>query len=190
MLLLPKRKNHRKKLKILGVLHVISAQRGKISVLDFIAQCNDDINPANNEQLVQAGFGTVVTDCDNEINISDSECKSLIFVGGYVGFKIDKTKVNCILFQNELITEHVLEVDFVASGEYTYLWDLDRGGLKWPTDFLVEVVTQVYLVFRCIVSPVYEAKFLEQSNNKSIIVGLSMERLQMLGLLEGECISL
>jgi hypothetical protein len=54
--------------------------------------------------------------------------------------------------------------------------------------FLVEVVTQVYLVFRCIVSPVYEAKFLEQSNNKSIIVGLSMERLQMLGLLEGECI--
>lgn len=96
--------------------------------------------------------------------------------------------MNCILCQNEFVTEHILELDFVATGEYTYLWDLDRGGLKWPTDWLVEIVTQVYLVFQCIVSPVYETKFLEQPNNKAIIVGLSMERIKMLGLLEGECI--
>jgi len=38
------------------------------------------------------------------------------------------------------------------SDDYQYLSDISRGGLKWPTDFLVEVVTQVFIVFRIIVS--------------------------------------
>jgi hypothetical protein len=36
----------------------------------------------------------------------------------------------------------------------------DRGGLRWPTDFLLEVVTQVFIVFQALISKDFENKFL------------------------------
>ena len=49
------------------------------------------------------------------------------------------------------------------------LSDICREGLKWPTDFLVEVVPQVFIVFRKIVSKDYESKFLAVSYQKSVL---------------------
>ena len=71
--------------------------------------------------------------------------------------------------------------------DFTYLSDLDRGGLKWPTDFLLEIITQVYLGFRVVVSKDYETRFLTCSKQKSVLHKLANERLIDCGTIVGEC---
>ena len=65
----------------------------------------------------------------------------------------------------------------LSSVDFTYLSDIDRGGLRWPTDFLLEIVTQVYLLFRVIVSKDYEGQFLMCKKQKSVLQNLTTERL-------------
>jgi hypothetical protein len=63
--------------------------------------------------------------------------------------------------KNELVTAHELTVE-IEDEQFDYLRGLDRGGLKWPTELLVEVVTQVFYVFNCLISSKYESKFLHK----------------------------
>jgi hypothetical protein len=84
------------------------------------------------------------------------------------------------------VCDKTLQYD-LSSVDFTYLSDLDRGGLRWPTDFLLEVVTQVFLVFRVIVSKDYEVQFLTCNNQKSVLQQLATERLIDCGTTVGEC---
>ena len=63
--------------------------------------------------------------------------------------------------------------------------EISRGGLNWPTDFLAEVVTQISLAFK--VSRDYECKFLAASNQKAILMKLSVGQLIACGVVIGEC---
>jgi len=40
----------------------------------------------------------------------------------------------------------------LGTNEFMYLFENGRGGLKWPADFQLEIVTKAFLVFRVIVS--------------------------------------
>ena len=122
--------------------------------------------------------------CD-DIELSNGETQSLVFISGYVGFKVVR-KLSCSLCESELVCDKTLQYD-LSSTDFTYLSDIDRGGLKWPTDFLLEVVTQVFLVFRVIVSKDYESKFLMCNNQKSVLQKLAAERLTDCGTTAGEC---
>jgi hypothetical protein len=173
-----------KKLKIVSMLKLLS--KISVSIKDFIADCSDAIN-SGADNTVDGEFLNVINDCDINVSVSESECKSLIFISGYVAHKLLKNKINCELCKNELITEHSLEVE-IDGEQYMYLHDLDRGGLRWPTDLLVDVVTQVFLVFRCLISDKYETKFQIVSNQKALVIKLSLDRLNTLELLLGECV--
>ena len=162
----------------------MSKQHGKISLMDFIANCEENITAATAIDIVNAGFSNIMNICVINVEINDSECKSLIFIGGYVGFKIVQDKITCDLCTNELVKNFDLNLD-IASTAFSYLRDLDCGRLKWPTDLLVEIVTQVFLVFRCIVSENYKGKFLELLNNRSVFVHLAADRLTLLRLMDG-----
>lgn len=58
--------------------------------------------------------------------------------------------------------------------EYSYLKELDRGGLKYPTAFVVDVLSMCFLIFKEIVSKNYESEFKKCNNQFSIFVKLSM----------------
>lgn len=66
---------------------------------------------------MHADVKEVIYECDSNIHISDAECKSLIFIAGYVGFKLLQNKVLCELSWNEPVTEKKLEID-VKSNEF------------------------------------------------------------------------
>ena len=131
-------------------------------------------------------FSDLYDMCDS-VPITDSESKSLVFVAGYVGFMMVTNKVECSLCKSELLTDNNLQVDLVEE-QTTYLADIDRGGLKWPSDLLVEAVTQMFLIFKCIISEQFEAKFLSLGNHRSVLFELFTMRLNVCGLLEGKCI--
>jgi hypothetical protein len=92
---------------------------GAISIRDFITSCNDvsDITAASIDNILHADLKKVIYECDSNIHISDAECKSLIFIAGYVGFKLLQNKVLCKLSRNELVTEKKFEID-VKSNEF------------------------------------------------------------------------
>jgi len=100
----------------MSLLHVVSASRGKISIVDFISHCNSTIDEGtalNSVDLTPETFNCVLSKCDN-INISESESKGLIFIAGFVAFKILKNYVECDLCKSELITEYSLELELSA----------------------------------------------------------------------------
>ena len=132
-----------------------------VTIRDFIANCNNETvaDIVTSDNLAEIGLSNVVSECDVEVTVSDSECKSLAFIAGYVGYKLVSNVTNCPFCISELVTEHLLEID-VGFEQYEYLHDLDRGGLKWPTDLLVEIIMQVFFIFNCLVSPKYQSVFL------------------------------
>ena len=85
-----------------------------------------------------------------------------------------------------LLTDQDLNLD-MATDKYSYLLDLDRGGLKWPTEFLLEVVIQVFCLFRVLVSEEFEPMFLRQQNQRQTLIKLSVEHLMRQKLAAGEC---
>lgn len=69
-----------------------------------------DITAASIDNILHADLKKVIYECDSNIHISDAECKSLIFIAGYVGFKLLQNKVLCKLSRNELVTEKSLKL--------------------------------------------------------------------------------
>lgn len=80
------------------------------------------------------------------VGLTESEEQSLVFIAGYVGHKLVPGKISCRFCCLELLTDHDMELD-IAADKCSYLLDLDRGGLKWPTEFLLEIVTQSFCLF-------------------------------------------
>lgn len=169
-------------MKIVSLLHVISASRGKVSLRDLLA-ANENFE-AEAEKADIASFVDALSLCD-DIAISDEETAALVFVAGYVGFKVQR-KISCDMCKSELLCDKTLHYD-ISSADFTYLAELDRGGLRWPTDFLLEVVTQVFLVFQAVISEDFEKHFLTVDNQRSLLRSLSMERLIECGAIVGEC---
>jgi hypothetical protein len=122
--------------------------------------------------------------CD-DIELTVSESQALVFIAGYVGYKVVR-KLTCDLCRGELVSEKTLQFD-LSSADFSYLFELDRGGLRWPTDFLLEIVTQVFLVFRVIVSKDFEAHCLTCDKQKLVLQKLALERLIDCGTIVGEC---
>ena len=179
-------KESEKKLTLLSLLHAVSASHGKISLTDFISNCGESVGDSKVQLDVSGNFAGIFDMCDN-IVVTESESKSLAFIAGYVGLKVVSNISNCDLCKSELLTDQHLQVD-LPEDQTSYLVDLDRGGLKWPSGLLVEVVTQMFLAFRCVISTQYESKFLSLGSHRSVIINLFQDRLTSCGLLDGECI--
>lgn len=179
-------KESEKRLTIMSMLHVISASKGKISFTEFIEQCTDSVSGGSTLENICTKFPDLFDMCDT-MGVEDSEAKSLIFISGYVAFKVVTSKVDCDLCKSELITDQHLLMD-TTDEQNSYLTSIDRGGLKWPTEFLVECVSQMLLVFKCVISEKFEALFLSLSNHKSVLIELFKERLNGCCMLEGKCV--
>ena len=61
--------------------------------------------------------------CD-ETEVTDAQSKSLIFIVGYVAFKLVRSRVHCDLCKTELTSDHSLQLD-VPPDQCGYLIDLD-----------------------------------------------------------------
>lgn len=179
-------KESEKKLKIVSILHVVSASHGEITLKDFIVQAADNVdNSLDVKDGIVQELLTCCKGCD-DVEITESESQSLVFIAGYVGFKLVQNKIVCELCKRELVYDNTLNYE-VSSSAYSYLSEIDRGGLKWPKDFLVEIVTQAFKVFKMVVSKECETKFLSVGNQRKSLIWLVTEQLKKSGAVDGEC---
>jgi hypothetical protein len=86
------------------LLHVISASRGKIFLREMLAANEND--EADGENTDIASFADVLSLCE-DVAISDAETAALVFVAGYVGFKVQR-KISCDMCKVELVCDKTL----------------------------------------------------------------------------------
>jgi hypothetical protein len=125
-----------------------------------------------------------VLDKVETVGLTESEEQSLVFIAGYVIHKLVPDKLSCCFCRLEFMTDHNMELD-VATDMCSYLLDLDRGGLKWLTEFRLDVVTQIFGLFRVLVSNDFEPEFSRQPSQRQTINKLTVELLKHKILTEG-----
>jgi hypothetical protein len=79
------------------------------------------------------------------INISNDEYTILIYIGGYIANSL-KSKM-CKNCAESLTLDKELQIESKKEA-LLYLDDLDRGALKVPTDFLVEILVRMFKIFQ------------------------------------------
>ena len=80
--------------------------------------------------------------------------QALVFVAGYVGRKL-RTLLCCSECIGEYVTDKEMTCDMTSS-DLVYLHSLDRGGLCWPTQMLVNIIVLVYVIFQRLISCEHE----------------------------------
>ena len=177
-----------KKLRILSVMKLVSHCSGEITVRDFIAGCQAEADVSEGGDHCDtdfSAFSSVLPECD-DVCISDAEMSALVFVAGYVGFKL-KRKLTCVDCRLEFFTEKALECEFPHDETFNYMANIDRGGLTWPTDLLVTIVVQCVIVFKCLVSRTHAAQFNMARNQRAIMSHLSLQRCSQITGMSGKC---
>ena len=66
---------------------------------------------------------------------------------------------------------------------------IDRGGLTWPTDLTVDIVTQTIVVFKCLVSGKHCKDFTAADKERSILSQIALHRCQTVLGLSNKCCS-
>ena len=132
-------------------MKLVHHSNGSITVRDFIARCRAETEAVDNEHETAdnlSTFSSVLSDCDN-ICICDTEMSALVFIAGFVGFEL-RRKLSCIDCRLEMFTEKALECELSYGDNFNYLADIDRGGLTWPTELLLNIVVQCIITFNCL----------------------------------------
>ena len=178
-----------KKLKLFSVMKIVKCGNGALTLKDFITSCQKEMNSFEQDEseidICLQPFMSIFTECDSLI-IAENEMSAIIFVSGYIGFKL-KGKLACIDCRIEILTERALDCDYPCDDSFEYLSKVDRGRLTWPTDLLVDIVVQAITVFKCLVAEPYYKLFSSVPNQRAVIAQLALERCKQVTDLTGKC---
>lgn len=168
----------------LKVLSLLKLSGNDLHIKDIIKEINttetdqeiidsDGISLGNFEEILEES-------CSMQINSNEEE--TIVFIAGYVGRKVaDKCK--CSDCSKMLITQHKINFEMPKD----YFSHLNRGGLKFPTDFSLKIGINAYKVFSVITSATYEAAFLSITTKKSVLKAILIESLDLEEELNVEC---
>ena len=161
-----------KKLKLMSVLSLRSASLGHVSIAQFTADCTTVCEDhLVDVDLVARPFLSAVRESESVI-VSDSDMHALVFIAGYIGRKV-KLSFPCSLCSGDLLSTEKMTCD-VLMQHCVYTECLDRGGLMWPNQLLVDVVTRVFAVFQVLLSAQYEKNYIAVPNHKELAMHLCM----------------
>ena len=175
-----------KKLKLMSVLRLVSASKGALTLKDItepVQEKQNELTALSNIEYLD--FLNVLPECDN-VELSNEQMKALVFVSGYAVSKV-LPQTDCDICKSDLKLDQKLQVEGTQDC-FTYLSALDRGGLTFPSDVTVEIITQVFKVFQVLVGKeTSERKFLACNNQRKLLLTLSERRITELGLCAQKC---
>jgi len=91
-------KESEKKLKVISMLHVVLASRGTVSLREFVSRTSVTSDDACDDDTAVSGLNDLpaLDLCDDMTALTDSESHVLVFIAGYVGFKV-LSRITCDL---------------------------------------------------------------------------------------------
>lgn len=177
-----------KKLKIMSLLKLNSAKLGDFKIRDIMGHKGEEHtgelenNEGGNENNYLDTFSSIIEEYEM-VEVSESNMMSLIYIAGYVARGVERG-INCDKCRSLLSYDRPLECDNQCAETTVYLKILDRGGLKWPTDFVLRVTVCTFKVFQCLISINYENEFLKIRNQRHALQCLSCDAL---GIVNSVC---
>ncbi|GBL99725.1 hypothetical protein AVEN_249759-1 [Araneus ventricosus] len=118
-----------------------------------------------------------VFDTTTDVEISPEEMPAFIYISGYVAKKVSQ-KLICDLCTSKFITTKGLKYEIDTACKYVSL--LDRGGLKWPTKYTLEILVESYQIFNKLIRKEFEEKFLKANNHKQLLEHLVFDKMELL----------
>jgi hypothetical protein len=118
-----------KKLKIISLLHLKSAKCGNFSLLQFSADCRDELEVDVPKPPIPTVLSSVVDECCDG-TIDDRDFANIVFIAGYIAHKIAPT-LPCTLCKYEMCSDKELlfEFDEQLDERFAYIDILSRGGI-------------------------------------------------------------
>jgi hypothetical protein len=159
-------------LKMLSVLKLKSSNKGEFSLKEFLDSCEQESSEDENE-LVEKFEDALIAEDEA---ISQDEAEVLVYIAGYIAHRTNMT-LKCIQCKSLISHNRKLEVDSCNRPDLVYLKHLDRGGLKWPKKFLVEIVSQMFVLFKVLIGQDFEIEFIKVRNQRVLLKKLAIEML-------------
>ena len=107
------------------------------------------------------------------VNITDDHLQMIMYISVYVEYKL-QTVIKCPVFCAHLLTKQNLLIDRDCS----YIKFLDRGGLKYPSEFAVQVGIVAFQIFLTLISEKNETKLLSCQHQKTILFAFIIEAIE------------
>lgn len=159
-----------KKLKLLSLLS-LNSKHGKFQIRDL--KCG--FSTHQEDQILQSNLHPYDSVIDNSFHfeINEHDSNILTFISGYVSYSVSN-RLKCIMCNNRLSSDKklLLEEDNIP----IYILNLDRGGLRVPTLYCMEICSLVFRIFQCILNE-FEDKFIKEKNQRNILLSICMREL-------------
>ncbi|XP_023225604.1 uncharacterized protein LOC111626460 [Centruroides sculpturatus] len=152
-----------RKLKLISLLSMISSNIGNFQIKAFLESC------ANSAELDRFDFDVEeafegITEKSDDIIVTEQNMSVLIYTAGYVAYSVIK-KTSCEQCKSLLACDSPLEYECTDDDLAKYLKLIDRGGPKWPQEFVVVICINTFQIFQTILND-YECEFLALKNGK------------------------
>jgi hypothetical protein len=155
-----------KRLKILNLLRLkCSVSEFQISVLSAAAY--DFVDTPQSKEVLETFPSLFESIANTDIGTNDASV--LMYIAGYVSHPVGK---KTFLLNFLLSTANNLQYE-LPSDACEYLSLINRGGLKWPTEFTVALCSNTFMLFKEILLN-HEPTFLNCANQRNTLTNLTL----------------
>lgn len=168
-----------RKLKGLSLLRIVSRSRGTLEIKEIVTQCNETEETVTLEPNI---IEEILYQC-MEVEIEREVLQTIVYISGYAARKTFYAvckKNRCKRCYTFLMTEREIVVETSDYGDFVqYIQNLDMGGLKYPSDTVLNVGITAYRIFTSIISSECEDWFLMQQNQFCTLATLFIEGVKL-----------
>lgn len=154
------------------MLKLKSASNGNFHLLHFIENCDNDIE--NDENVSIDHFFNDVPEMANSVILTNNDISILIYISGYIFHKSMKY-IDCFACRDMLFfKDRRIEVEEnIDENVWQYIKIINRGGLKMPKEYIVQLVCKIFQIFQTLVLERFETSFLRITSHKQFLVKLT-----------------
>lgn len=106
----------------------------------------------------------------NDVIVSENILLDLVYIGGYI-CKIIMQNCTCRSWQDVLLLNNDNVTSGVLKPEENYYFNvIDRGALKYPSEFIVNILITQFKLFSMLISDKFESIFLQCDSQKDILI--------------------
>ena len=158
-----------RKIKVINVLSMGSSKFGPLTLTELNHSQLESQSHSESVDCLEKFKG--VEKYVKEQSLSKQDESVMMYIAGYVAHVVRK-RLKCDLCVSRISLDKVMEAEIPE--ECQYLHSLDRGGLKWPTDFTLSVCIHTYQIFQALLNN-FKTEFIQcTSNQRLALVRLSL----------------
>lgn len=164
-----------RKLKALTVLTAYSAQLTNVPINDVSLSQFMSCDISNKSSVSYSDIKMFEEDLNldiDEVDINDNNTVGIVYIGGYIAKEVSKY-ILCDSCKKLLVNESMTSSNILPKSSNPYFNSIDRGGLKYPSDFVLNVLIVTFKTFNLLISERYESTYLNCKSQRDVLIKIS-----------------